>query len=107
MAKYPTELTTLIAYLKKLPGVGTKTAERFAFHVLDWPETQIKDFSNHLSQLKEKITHCPTCHCLAEAECCSFCTDPLRNRSQLCIIATPKDAFALEETGTYRGLYHV
>ncbi len=107
MAKYPTELSTLIAYFKKLPGVGSKTAERFAFNILEWPELQIKEFSNHLGQLKEKLTHCPTCHCLAEADSCSFCSDPLRNHSQLCIIATPKDAFALEETGTFRGLYHV
>lgn len=107
MAKYPQELTTLIAHMKKFPGVGTKTAERFAFHLLEWPESEIKNFSKHLFHLKEKITHCATCHCLAESTSCSFCADPHRNRSQLCIIASAKDAFSLEETGTYRGLYHV
>ena len=107
MQLYPTELLTLIAYLKKLPGVGTKTAERFAFHLLDWSDDEVKNFSIHLANLKENIHHCAQCHCLTPHTLCSFCEDPARNRFQLCIISSAKDAFALEETRAYRGLYHV
>ncbi|MBY0529459.1 MAG: recombination mediator RecR [Rhabdochlamydiaceae bacterium] len=107
MPKYPAALTLLIAYLKKLPGVGTKTAERFAFQLLDWPAHEIQGFSNHLSELKEKITHCPTCHCLTDNHSCPFCADHNRNASQLCIIASARDVFSIEETGTFRGHYHV
>lgn len=107
MHKYPSELNTLIAYLKKLPGVGTKTAERFAFHLLEWPETELKEIAYHLNTLKEKIKHCPECHCLMDGGVCQFCSSSQRNRSQLCMISSAKDAFALEETGAFRGLYHV
>jgi recombination protein RecR len=107
MHKYPAELNSLIAYLKKLPGVGTKTAERFAFHLLEWPDSELKEMSCQLSTLKERLQHCPECQCIMDRETCLFCSNPERNRSQLCIISTPKDAFALEETGVFRGLYHV
>lgn len=107
MAKYPFELTQLIAYLKKLPGVGTKTAERFAFQLLDWQDDELKAFSALLSHIKKKITQCPECHCLTDNGLCSFCDSSKRDSSQLCIIASPRDAYSLEETGSYRGYYHV
>ncbi len=107
MNKYPAELNTLIAYFKKLPGVGSKTAERFAFHLLEWPDGEVKNFSSHLSSLKEKIHHCPECRCLTDQNGCQFCSNPQRSSSQLCIISSPKDAFAIEETGAFRGRYHV
>lgn len=107
MHKYPSELNTLIAYLKKLPGVGSKTAERFAFHFLEWPETELKEIACYLNTFKEKIKHCPECHCIMEGGACQFCSNAERNRFQLCMISSAKDAFALEETGAFRGLYHV
>jgi recombination protein RecR len=107
MPKYPSELIHLIAFLKKLPGVGTKTAERFAFQLLTWHSHELASFSQSLAQLKEKIKQCSDCRCLAEAEKCTFCLNPERNPHQICIIASPKDAYALEETGAFRGLYHV
>lgn len=107
MHKYPLELTQLIAYLKKLPGVGTKTAERFAFQTLKWQDSDLQSLAAILAQLKEKITHCPECHCLRDQNVCHFCTNPRRNRSQLCIIASSRDVYSIEETGTYQGLYHV
>ncbi len=107
MHKYPSDLNTLIAYLKKLPGVGTKTAERFAFYLLEWPDSELKSFSSQLGTLKEKIQHCPECRCLMDQGSCLFCNAPARNPSQLCIISSAKDAFSFEETGAYRGLYHV
>lgn len=107
MAKYPFDLTQLIAYLKKLPGVGTKTAERFAFQLLEWQDDELKAFSALLSHIKAKITQCPECHCLTDNGLCSFCDSAKRAPSQLCIIASPRDAYSLEETGSYRGYYHV
>lgn len=107
MRHYPQALTTLIAYFKKFPGVGTKTAERFAFHLLEWPEEEIKKISHLLAEIKNKIKNCPSCHCLKETETCPFCDDQKRDSSQLCIIASAKEAFAFEETRVYRGLYHV
>lgn len=107
MSKYPSELTTLIAFLKKFPGVGSKTAERFAFHLLTWPEGQLQDFAELVKELKNKIQHCPVCHCLMDAAGCSFCDSGKRDPHAICIIASAKDAFAIEETRSYRGLYHV
>jgi recombination protein RecR len=107
MAKYPFELTQLIAYLKKLPGVGTKTAERFAFGLLDWREDELHALSALLAQLKKRITPCPECHCLTDSGPCYFCDRSKRDPSQLCIIASPRDAYAIEETGSFRGFYHV
>ncbi len=107
MARYPTDLAHLIAYLKKLPGVGTKTAERFAFQLLNWKEEELQNFSSLLSQLKEKITQCPDCRCLTDSSDCFFCQSATRDKSQLCIIASPRDAYSIDETGAYRGLFHV
>lgn len=107
MAKHPHDLTQLIAYLKKLPGVGTKTAERFAFQLLNWKNDELHSFSSLLAHLKEKINNCPECHCLTDNHQCFFCGHPNRDRTQLCIIASPREVYALEETGAFRGLYHV
>ena len=107
MAKYPFELTQLVAFLKKLPGVGTKTAERFAFQLLDWPDAELNTLSVLLAQVKKKITQCAECHCLTDNGVCAFCDPGKRDPSQLCIIATPRYAYSLEETGSYRGYYHV
>jgi recombination protein RecR len=107
MTKYPSHLAQLIAFLKKLPGVGTKTAERFAFQFLNWQEHELQAFSAIFAQLKKKTTQCSDCHCLTDNNSCPFCHNGLRDKTQLCIIASPRDAYSLEETGAYRGLYHV
>jgi recombination protein RecR len=107
MIKYPAALQQLIACLKKLPGVGTKTAERFAFHLLSWPSSELAQFSALTARLKEAITQCPDCQCLIENQHCPFCSDAQRDRSQICIITSPKDAYAIEETRSFKGLYHV
>lgn len=107
MLKYPKDLLSLIAHLKKLPGVGKKTAERYAFHLLGWKEEDLKAFSNRLGTLKAQIQSCSECGCLMEGVQCLFCDDNRRNRSILCMIASPRDVYAIEETGNFRGLYHV
>ena len=107
MSRYPQALDTLIAHLKKLPGVGRKTAERFAFELLSWPQSDLQEFSSHLKDLKETIKTCTTCGCLKEERPCTFCDLSRRDSSVLCIISSPKDAYLFEETASYKGLYHV
>lgn len=107
MMKYPTHLKMLISYFKKLPGVGTKTAERFAFQLFNWQENQIQEFSSILSSFKEKIGSCSQCGCLNEENTCDFCDIQKRDFSSLCVISSPKDVYAIEETGVFKGTYHV
>lgn len=107
MAKYPSDLVHLIAFLKKLPGVGTKTAERYAFQMLNWQDSELGNLAGLLLELKKKIPHCTECKCLTDNGICPFCESTTRDRSQLCIIASPRDAYSIDETGAYRGLYHV
>lgn len=107
MSKYPSHLLHLIGLLKRLPGVGSKTAERFAFHLLSWPEEHLRRLSELTHTLKEAILQCPECRCLMEEERCGFCDGNKRDCSVLCIISCAKDAYAVEDTRAYRGLYHV
>lgn len=107
MLKYPKDLLTLIAHLKKLPGVGKKTAERFAFHLLDWEGKELHEFAEGLATLKERVQTCAECGCLLDGIKCLFCDHEKRDNSLLCIIASPRDVYAIEDTGTFRGMYHV
>jgi len=103
--KLPKDLLTLISYLKKLPGVGAKTAERFAFEFLSWEKGSLQLLGNELKEIQEKIPACSICGCLTDRGLCSFCKS--RDPSILCILASPRDVYAIEETGNYRGLYHI
>lgn len=107
MLRYPKDLLTLIAHLKKLPGVGKKTAERYAFHLLGWEGKDLHEFAEGVATLKEKVQACLDCGCLMDGVRCTFCDQEKRDRSQMCIIASPRDVYAIEETGDYRGMYHV
>lgn len=107
MSHYPQELLTLISLFKKFPGIGTKTAERFAFQLLNWTPDQLKQFSREIATLKEKIIPCPTCGCLKDASSCTFCDSSRRDTQQICLVSSPKDVYAIEETRAYKGLYHV
>lgn len=106
MAHFPKALEILLTELRKLPGVGRKTAERYAFHLLNLPESELRHFGDAISHIKERIHACKTCGALLE-KTCSFCDNTLRNQELLCIVTSPKDIFGLEETREYRGLYHV
>lgn len=104
---YPTHLNLLVQHFKKLPGIGQKTAERFAFRVIDWPEKEVKAFSQALLGIETELHTCGICGALAEQNRCFYCDQPSRLNNQLCIVAYAKDIFAIEETHAYRGLYHV
>lgn len=107
MLKYPSALENLIATLKILPGVGNKTAERFAFHLLNWAPETLMEFSQQLASLKEKIVECPQCHCFMDNKNCRFCDLTQRDGSILCIVSSCKDVYSIEETHSYKGMYHV
>ncbi len=104
---YPLQLVKLIEYLKKFPGVGQKSAERFAFYLLEWDTTTLQSFANLLSTIKEKILTCHDCGCLINKDTCSFCNNPNRNQHVLCIAASTKDVFAIEDTASFQGVYYV
>ena len=103
--KYPESLDFLISHLKKLPGVGTRTAERFAFEFLRWNPEQLQEIGNLFHQLPKKIIPCSVCGCLTQENSCRFCEN--RDTASLCILSSPRDAYAIEETRVFRGLYHV
>jgi recombination protein RecR len=106
--KTPVEpLERVIAELAKLPGVGRRSAERMAYHLLAASERDAMALAVAVRDLKKKLRACRVCGAIAEGELCVFCSDPGRDRSTICAVETQRDALALEETGAYRGLYHV
>jgi recombination protein RecR len=104
---YPAHLQKLIEVLKQLPGVGAKSAERYAFQMLSWSESQLSEMGRTISQVRHNIKSCEVCGCLTEATHCLFCTSSNRSPHLICIIASPRDAFAIDRTNEYRGHYHV
>ncbi len=107
MAHYPEPLERLVKELKKLPGIGQRTAERLAFHLLNRPEEEVRQLGEALMELKAKITLCRECFSFAEGELCTICQDPKRDRSIICVVSSPQELWKIEKAGGYYGLYHV
>lgn len=105
--KYPEHLTALVAHLKKLPGVGTRTAERFAFELIGWKKEDLTALGGLLEDLPSKIIPCQVCGCLTQEGACPFCERASRDSTSLCILSSPRDVYAIEETRSFSGLYHV
>lgn len=101
---YPQSLTNLIDQLKTLPGIGPKSAERIAFHLLNSDTAKL---ASAISELKNKIRYCSQCFNLSEKELCAICNDTRRDKNTICIVENPKDVQAIEKTRKYHGLYHV
>lgn len=100
-------LQTLIQALRKLPGVGEKSASRMAFHLLQRDREGAQVLSRALQQAVNEVRHCRQCHTFTEAEVCPTCLDPTRDPTKLCVIETPADQSAIERTLAYKGLYFV
>lgn len=100
-------LENLTNELKKLPSVGTKSAERMAYSLLDWDEEEIKNLCDALTQVKKKIHKCPKCGILTENELCEVCASPNRDTTKLMVVCYQKDAIAFENSDSFNGLYHV
>ena len=106
--KYPDYIEKLILFLRKLPGVGRKTAERFAFQLITWNEKDLMGLSTILQEVKHKIKYCETCGALVvEDTTCKFCNENFRDKKTLCIVSSHKDIFYIEATRTFNGMYHV
>lgn len=104
---YPSILQTLIDHLRKLPGVGAKTAERYAFALMQLSPDEVQRFSQSLMQAKLNLKHCSICGNLSEGDVCHICLDSKRDATTLCVVQDVKDLIAIEKTQQYHGLYHV
>ncbi len=104
--QYPDHLLKLIAIFKKLPGVGSKSAERFAFHLLDWPEEKLLEMGQTITSTKRNLKNCSECGFIIEEQC-PICSDSGRETTTLCVVASPKDIFLIEQTHSFQGHYHV
>lgn len=107
MAELSQSVIEVIEQLSKLPGIGRKSAERLAYHILRIHKTEALALSDAIRNVRENVCYCESCFNLAESPRCSICEDPGRNQSLLCIVEQPRDLMALESSGNYRGLYHV
>ena len=105
--KSPGLLDTLILALRRLPGVGPKSAQRYAYHLLQHDREGAEQLSRALSAALEGLNRCRRCNTFSDDELCETCASPRRDASQLCVVETPADQAALERTGSYRGLYFV
>lgn len=105
--KYPAHLLKLLDLLRKFPGVGYKSAERYVFDLLTWTQKEQFEIAEAIRSIHEKIQICPECGCLYGENACLLCLPNRQASQKMCIIAFAKDAFAIEGTGEYKGLYHV
>lgn len=97
----------LIEEFAKLPGIGQKTAQRLAFHILNMPKEEAECFADAIREAKHTVFTCKVCQNLTDGEVCPICANPARDRSQICVVADPKDVVAFERTREFNGLYHV
>ncbi len=104
---YAGPISRLIAELSRLPGIGQRTAQRLAFHILRSPEDQAFALADAIREVKERVGLCEVCSNLSEGPRCQICTDERRDRSSICVVEEPADVIPIERTGEYRGLYHV
>lgn len=104
---YPKPLERLIDELKKFPGVGNKTAERFAFELLDRPEDEVDSLIQSLQDAKNKLRTCEICGNISSSERCLICDNNHRDESIICVVSYPKDIIAMEKMGQFYGKYHV
>lgn len=105
--EYTKPLAQLIEFFQKFPGIGPKSAQRMAFHLLKMPLSEVQRFSNILVDAKENIHYCNVCFNMSAANPCEICSDTRRDNTVICVVAETKDLIAIEKTREYKGLYHV
>jgi recombination protein RecR len=107
MLEYAEPVTKLIDEFKRLPGVGQKSAQRLAFHVLRMTEADVDRFTAAMQEVKRRIVFCTVCNNLTDVDPCRFCASTSRDRSLICVVEEPYNLVAVEKTRSYNGLYHV
>lgn len=107
MLDYSEPVAKLIDEFKRLPGIGHKSAQRLAFHILRRPQAEVDGFAQSLLEVKQKIVFCSACNNLTDVDPCLYCGNPKRDRSIICIVEEPYNLVAVEKTRSFKGLYHV
>ncbi len=108
MHYFPPALENLVEHFARLPGIGRKSAQRLAFHVLSLSEEEAVGFAQSILEAKRSVTRCPVCQNLTQGEGpCAICSGAKRDRKTICVVADPKDVIAFERSGEYNGVYHV
>lgn len=107
MVEYASSMKTLIDVLKRLPGVGPKSAQRLAFHILEIPEREVVDLTSAILEAKKNIKHCSNCFNITDRDPCEICSDTNREHSLICVVEEPKDLIAIERSRSFKGVYHV
>ncbi|MBQ5711492.1 MAG: recombination protein RecR [Oscillospiraceae bacterium] len=107
MQYFPAALQSLVDQFARLPGIGGKTAQRLAFHVLELPLEDAERFADAILAAKREVHCCPVCQNLTDREVCPICEDDMRDHSTVCVVAEPKDVIAMERSREFNGVYHV
>lgn len=103
----PDPLTRLVEQLQKLPGIGAKSAQRLAFHVLRHPREDAERLCEAIREVKERVTYCSQCNNITDADPCRFCTNASRDQRVICVVEEPQNVSVVEKTREFRGVYHV
>ena len=104
---HPEPLARLIEQFQRLPGIGAKGAQRLAMHVLRTPREDADRLCEAIRDVKERVTYCSVCNTITDVDPCAYCTDPVRDRSLICVVEEPQNVVAIEKTREFRGTYHV
>lgn len=107
MSYYPASILQLIDSIGKLPGVGAKTAERLALHLLKMPLAEVETFAQHITHMRQNVRLCSRCFGLSDGPVCGVCADARRDKTRLCVVEKPGDMVSIEKAGAFRGLYHI
>ena len=107
MRSFPAALERLSEQFARLPGIGSKTAQRLAFYMLGLPQAEAEEFADAILQAHRTVHLCPVCQNLTDQDVCPICADPERDRGLICVVAEPKDVIAMERAREYTGVYHV
>lgn len=107
MNYYSEQVTNLIAELSQLPGIGTKSAQRLAFHIISMPKEKVERLTSTISSARENVRYCKCCYTLTDSELCPICASEKRDHSTIMVVETTRDLAAYEKTGKFEGVYHV
>jgi recombination protein RecR len=107
MSYYPTSIQNLVRNIARLPGIGEKTAERLAMHLLRVPRHEAEQLAQSILTVKDKVRFCTRCFALSDGDLCNLCSDPARDPSLLCVVEQPADMVAVEKSGAFHGMYHI
>ena len=107
MSRFAEPMARLIEELKKLPGVGTKSAQRLAFHILRSPEQDAELLSDAIREVKARLRLCSVCNNITDVDICTYCSNPTRNQRLICVVEEPTNIASVEKTRNYNGVYHV